>query len=345
MSYNQNHRRFNGNPNHFQQDRSRLQQTYQDYNFFMTPPPVPPNLGPPINENRREPRRSDQREYRNIQGYQNNRHSDNRHSDNRNVLKWGNSEQDSRKRRHDNSRFNASYSSSRSSFGVNRDQDDGSRRQSYQKQQSIQDKPAEFDHPFESEVECSDDELRMRKMGADGYPPAFVDECVKVSNTLPFFGDEQIYTKRIIKTSDLTPIRGYTHVEGEDVAPEFVSYMQKVADVDYEKSHSEVIKKARRSGLDLDKSRLEIVEEKQITETIRFDIPDYKLSEDEGYALGENTKGMKHNLDGFRDGIQPFVASEPNTPSNFMSKLRNLMSKIEPNESTESLPSPLNDLI
>ncbi|CAD5215452.1 unnamed protein product [Bursaphelenchus okinawaensis] len=345
MSYNNNYRRYNGNPNHFSQpspsDRGRQYNQYN--NFYIAPPPAPPSLVPPRVDNGRDyRRRSDYQNYSEAAGYQGAPYQQDRlnRSEHAEVLTCGRQNEDNRKRRRYDQSQNNSFSSDRS-FGVKRDQGDVLRRQSYQRNQEPVKRLEKYDLPYDCEDECTEEELRyylniteeevpvyalrMRKMGIEGYPPAFVDSCVKVSNTLPFFGDEDIFTKRVIKAEDLIPIKGYTHVDGDQVSEDFAKCMQHIADYDYKQSHSEVVKKAKQAGLNLDTSRTEVVEERKVMEETRFEIPAYDLSFDDGYSFGERTKEMKHNLEGFRDGIQPFVAPEPNVPSNFMIKLRTLM--------------------
>lgn len=69
--------------------------------------------------------------------------------------------------------------------------------------------------------------------------------------SLPFFGDEHLYKRRALKKSDLKPIKGFTHADGDLVSDSFVRFMQRVADTDFEESHSDVQERVQREGVEL----------------------------------------------------------------------------------------------
>ncbi|KAI6232826.1 hypothetical protein M3Y99_00984500 [Aphelenchoides fujianensis] len=170
--------------------------------------------------------------------------------------------------------------------------------------------------------------LRMREMGPMAYPPALIDQHVRVNTALPFFGGtvENILPKRRIEADTLPAFRGFTHVRGRRVDPEFVQMMNSLADADYKLSNRDALE---RSGIEefREEDDQVLIENRKSTEVVHFDIPEYEVGESAGYFVAAETKTMNHTLEGFADGIQPFEHSTPNEPTGFMRKLRGLLKK------------------
>ncbi|KAI6240259.1 hypothetical protein M3Y99_00483700 [Aphelenchoides fujianensis] len=170
--------------------------------------------------------------------------------------------------------------------------------------------------------------LRMREMGPMAYPPALIDQHVRVNTALPFFGGtvENILPKRRIEADTLPAFRGFTHVRGRRVDPEFVQMMNSLADADYKLSNRDALE---RSGIEefREEDDQVLIEKRKSTEVVHFEIPEYEVGESAGYFVAAETKTMNHTLEGFADGIQPFEHSTPNEPTGFMRKLRGLLKK------------------
>ncbi|KAI6197956.1 hypothetical protein M3Y94_01287000 [Aphelenchoides besseyi] len=168
--------------------------------------------------------------------------------------------------------------------------------------------------------------MRMREMGPMAYPPALIDQYVRVNEALPFFGGtvENILPKRQINVEQMPGFRGFTHLTGTQPSTEFGEMMERLAQADYQQSHQDAME---RSGIDSfrDKDDSELIEARTTMEPIHYEIPAYPDTEANGYAFASETKTMKHTLERFADGIQPFEHQNPNEPTFFMQKLRGIL--------------------
>ncbi|KAI6181616.1 hypothetical protein M3Y98_00848300 [Aphelenchoides besseyi] len=168
--------------------------------------------------------------------------------------------------------------------------------------------------------------MRMREMGPMAYPPALIDQYVRVNEALPFFGGtiENILPKRQINVEQMPGFRGFTHITGTQPSREFGEMMERLAQADYQQSHQDAME---RSGIDSfrDKDDSELIEARTTMEPIHYEIPAYPNTESNGYAFASETKTMKHTLEKFADGIQPFEHQNPNEPTFFMQKLRGIL--------------------
>lgn len=84
-------------------------------------------------------------------------------------------------------------------------------------------------------------------------PVLVSDEHVRVSDSLPFFGEtvDKILPRRTVSKETLPAFRGFTHLDGSYPSDSFVRLMRQVAEIDRDKSQQDAMD---RSGIESFKS-------------------------------------------------------------------------------------------